>query len=122
MNLRKQRQLYNKMNSVNANKKSINELLGNISLNVKEINVNTRNKVSILKILISVILTTIFLGIIYFVIAKLKLGFSYSSLTSFLYNPLLLVLLPGCYFFIYYLIECIIFNFGGRRHVFKKNI
>lgn len=59
MHLKKQRQLFNKVNNFNGNKKNINELLADISVYTKNTSVSVNSKLNILKIF-SIIYTLLY--------------------------------------------------------------
>ena len=107
----------------NDNRQTNNKLLVEVLNNTKgiynntcKISDNVKSEFSICRVLISILITSILFGIVYCIIAKVKVGFSFSSFNSFLNNPLFLALLPGCYCFIYYLISYFYNKFGVKKN------
>ena len=107
----------------NDNRQTNNKLLVEVLNNTKgiynntcKISDNVKSEFSISKALISILITSIFFVIVYCIIAKVKVVFSFSSFNSFLNNPLFLALLPGCYCFIYYLISYFFNKFGVKKN------
>lgn len=107
----------------NDNRQTNNKLLVEVLNNTKgiynntcKISDNVKSEFSIRKALISILITSIFFVIVYCIIAKFEVGFSFNTFNSFLNNSLFLALLPGCYCFVYYLISYFYNKFGVKKN------
>ena len=102
-----------------TNNKLLVEVLNNtkgIYNNTCKISDNVKSEFSICRVLISILITSTLFGIVYCIIAKVKVGFSFYTFNSFLNNAFFLALLPGCYCFIYYLISYFYNKFGVKKN------
>ena len=122
-NKSKNKESNQKVSFSNDNRQTNNKLLVEVLNNTKgiynntcKISDNVKSEFSICRVLISILITSILFGIVYCIIAKVKVGFSFYTFNSFLNNAFFLALLPGCYCFIYYLISYFYNKFGVKKN------
>ena len=100
--------------NVNNNKRNINELLSDISVNTKNISDGVNGKSSIYKIILAVICTLSLFTVVYFgILLHPDISFGLDSFVSFINNALFLVLLPCVYLFF--------FNSFDGKIIFRRN-